>query len=56
MNIYKTELQGVLVIEPNIFEDDRGFFYESYKKSIKNWMMQNQNLLTERGKQKLNSK
>ena len=34
MNIYKTELQGVLVIEPNLFEDDRGFFYESYKKSI----------------------
>jgi len=30
MNIYKTELQEVLVIEPNVFEDDRGFFYESF--------------------------
>lgn len=34
MNVYKTELEDVLLIEPNLFKDDRGFFYESFNKSI----------------------
>lgn len=34
MNVYKTELEEVLVIEPKLFKDDRGFFYESFNKSI----------------------
>lgn len=33
MNIQKTELPGVLVIEPQVFGDNRGFFFESYTKS-----------------------
>lgn len=30
MNVSTTELPGVLVIEPKVFGDDRGFFYESF--------------------------
>ncbi|HMS63915.1 MAG TPA: dTDP-4-dehydrorhamnose 3,5-epimerase [Ignavibacteria bacterium] len=32
MNVLKTELDGVLVIEPDFFEDSRGYFFESYNK------------------------
>ena len=30
MNIIKTELEGVLIIEPSVFGDERGYFYESF--------------------------
>jgi dTDP-4-dehydrorhamnose 3,5-epimerase len=30
MNVIKTNLPEVLVLEPRIFGDDRGFFYESF--------------------------
>jgi len=30
MNIIKTKLSGVLIIEPDVFPDDRGYFFESY--------------------------
>jgi dTDP-4-dehydrorhamnose 3,5-epimerase len=30
MNIIKSPLEGVLIIEPAIFEDQRGYFFESY--------------------------
>lgn len=30
MNVTATELPGVLIIEPKVFGDERGFFYESY--------------------------
>ncbi len=30
MNIIKTKLDGVLIIEPRVFEDPRGFFMETY--------------------------
>ncbi len=30
MNIVPTEIPDVLIIEPRVFEDDRGFFYESF--------------------------
>ncbi len=30
MNIIPTEVSDVLIIEPRVFEDNRGFFYESY--------------------------
>ncbi|HRA99903.1 MAG TPA: dTDP-4-dehydrorhamnose 3,5-epimerase [Ignavibacteria bacterium] len=32
MNIIKTEVDGVLIIEPDFFPDARGFFFESYNK------------------------
>ncbi len=34
MNIIKTELDGVLVLEPTKYSDKRGFFIESYNKKI----------------------
>lgn len=30
MNIVETKIQGLLIIEPAIFEDDRGWFMESF--------------------------
>lgn len=32
MKINKTPLKGFLTIEPNVYEDDRGFFLETYQK------------------------
>ena len=32
MKITKTEIDGLLVIQPDIFKDDRGFFFESFSK------------------------
>ena len=30
MNIIKTAIDGILIIEPRIFEDARGYFFESF--------------------------
>src|SRR5690606_2588696 len=30
MNVIKTSIPDVLVLEPKVFGDDRGFFYESF--------------------------
>ncbi|MDR0955001.1 MAG: dTDP-4-dehydrorhamnose 3,5-epimerase [Rikenellaceae bacterium] len=32
MNVIKTEIEGVLIIEPRVFGDERGYFFESYNK------------------------
>ena len=32
MNIISTAIEGVVIIEPRIFEDTRGYFFESYKR------------------------
>lgn len=34
MNFVKTFIDGIYIIEPKIFEDARGFFYEGYNKRI----------------------
>jgi len=34
MKITQTKLHGVLLIEPRLFSDDRGHFFESFKKNI----------------------
>lgn len=31
MNVKETKLAGVLVLEPNVFSDERGFFLETWK-------------------------
>lgn len=38
MNFIKTEIDGVVIIEPRVFEDARGYFFESYNEAefIKN--------------------
>jgi len=32
MRITETGLEGLLVIEPKVYKDSRGFFFESYNK------------------------
>ena len=32
MKIIKTPIEGLLVIEPSVFEDKRGYFFENYNK------------------------
>ena len=34
MKIIKTEIPDVVIIEPDVFGDDRGFFFESYNKQM----------------------
>jgi len=33
MNVVKTPIEGLFIIEPKVFEDSRGYFYESYSAS-----------------------
>ncbi len=30
MNVIKTEIEGVVIIEPRLFKDSRGYFFESF--------------------------
>lgn len=30
MNVIKTDIDGVVIIKPNIFQDSRGYFFESF--------------------------
>lgn len=30
MNVIKTDIDGVVIIEPKVFEDSRGYFFESF--------------------------
>ena len=32
MNVIATDIDGVLILEPKVFGDSRGFFYETWKK------------------------
>ena len=32
MKVHRTEFPGLLIIEPDVFNDDRGYFFESYNK------------------------
>lgn len=32
MNYIQTEIEGVWVLEPKVYEDDRGYFFESFSK------------------------
>lgn len=34
MNFIKTDIEGVIVVEPKVYPDSRGFFFESYQKKI----------------------
>lgn len=35
MNVIQTAIPDVLIVEPQVFGDDRGFFYESF--NLRNW-------------------
>jgi dTDP-4-dehydrorhamnose 3,5-epimerase len=56
MNIKNTKLQGVYTIEPDVYNDNRGFFMESYNKDLLkkngidvNFIQDNHSLSTEAG-------
>ncbi|HGY8624913.1 TPA: dTDP-4-dehydrorhamnose 3,5-epimerase, partial [Escherichia coli] len=34
MNVIKTEIQDVLILEPKVFGDERGFFFESFNQHV----------------------
>lgn len=34
MNVIKTAIPEVLILEPNVFGDERGFFFESYNRRV----------------------
>lgn len=34
MPFYKTELEGLLIFEPRVFEDSRGYFFEAYNQEL----------------------
>ncbi len=34
MNVIKTDIEGVVIIEPRVFSDARGYFFESYNKEV----------------------
>lgn len=34
MPFYQTDMEGLLVFEPKVFEDSRGYFFESYNEKI----------------------
>jgi dTDP-4-dehydrorhamnose 3,5-epimerase len=34
MNVVKTNIPGVLIIEPRVFEDSRGYFFESFSQRV----------------------
>ena len=33
MEFIKTEIEGVFIIQPKVFEDARGYFFEAWKKA-----------------------
>ena len=35
MNYIQTEIEGVWIIEPKVFNDARGYFMEAFKEGIK---------------------
>lgn len=34
MNIIKTEIDGLIILEPKIFHDERGYFFESFNEKV----------------------
>lgn len=34
MEIINTEIEGLLIIQPKVFSDNRGYFFESYNKDV----------------------
>ena len=32
INVIKTKIEGLYIVEPNVFYDERGYFMESYNK------------------------
>ncbi|HET9887088.1 MAG TPA: dTDP-4-dehydrorhamnose 3,5-epimerase [bacterium] len=37
MKIHETAFPGLLILEPTVFRDDRGFFLETFRKEVLDW-------------------
>ena len=48
MEIIETKLRGLIVIKPRVFEDERGYFFESYNQSFINSLNILNNLLNKK--------
>ena len=33
MEFIKTNIEGVVIVEPTVYEDERGYFFESYNRA-----------------------
>lgn len=33
MNVIKTDIEGIVIVEPDVFGDDRGYFFESWSQA-----------------------
>jgi len=55
MKFINVEIEGLIIIEPNVFEDERGYFYESYNKDefsrngVKDFFVQDNQSLSQKG-------
>ena len=45
MKVEKTFIEGLLVIKPDVFGDERGFFFESYSKAKYDDLLAGQNFV-----------
>lgn len=45
MNVIKTDIEGVLILEPKVFYDARGYFFESYNERDFNALVGNVNFI-----------
>ena len=45
MNLIKTKLDGLVVLKPTVFKDNRGYFMESYNQKILNKLLGNVNFV-----------
>ena len=45
MNVIKTNIEGVVIIEPKLFEDSRGYFFESFSQKEFNEKVANINFV-----------
>ena len=34
MHVHKTDIEGVFIFEPTVYQDARGYFYESFRKDV----------------------
>ena len=54
MEVIKTKIEGLLIIQPRVFKDERGYFFESWNKS--NFQKQGININFSQDNQSLSSK
>jgi dTDP-4-dehydrorhamnose 3,5-epimerase len=45
MNLIKTKLEGLVVLKPTVFKDNRGYFFESYNQKNINKLLGNVNFV-----------